>query len=446
MNTVYSIVSELKSTNSSLKKIEILNKNKDNDDLRLFFLYVLHPLKKYGLKRVPEYKVLDNSLVTFSDAISLLDSLNNKEFTGNAAIKKVQEFLNKCDYEMSEIFIMMLIKIARCGCSWVLAEKTWPGIFPTEIKLCKANAYSKKNLQAIHYPAYSQRKCDGARCLAIKKNGKVTFYSSGYQEYCGLKDLTAEVDSIEDSEFVLDGELLVVDSNGNTLPRKLGNGILTESIRKTISEEDAERVRFVVWDFIPYSEYESCSPSTSYKKIIEFLDRNISKKNLKRVSLVETKIVNSEEEAFSHFKYMLERGEEGTIVKNMDMKWANERSKNCVKFKIIIENTLEIVDTFEGNGKYEKCLGGFICKSSDGKVTVRVGSGINDFIRNEVWENRNSYIGKFVEVRSNGLIESSPGNYSLFLPRFSNFRDDKLEADSFEYIKELSDGSKMVFK
>lgn len=444
--SIFSIINQLKSTSSSLKKIEILNKNKDNEDLRIFFLYILHPLKKYGLKRIPEYTVQESSLVTFNDVISLLDSLNARKFTGNAAMKKVQDFLNKCDYELSEVFIMMLLKIARCGCSWALVERTWPGTLPAEIKLCKAKAYSKENLQAIHYPAFSQRKCDGARCLAIKRNGKVTFYSSGYQEYFGLDKLAAEVDSIEDSEFVLDGELLVIDSNGNVLPRKLGNGILTESIRKTISEEEADNVRFVVWDFIPYSEYESCNPSTSYKKIVEFLDRNIAKRNLKRISLVETKIVNSEEEAFAHFKYMLERGEEGTIVKNMDMKWANERSKNCVKFKIIIENTLEIVDTFEGNGKYENCLGGFICKSSDGKVKVRVGTGISDFTRTDVWKNREFYIGKFAEIKSNGLIESAPGNYSLFLPRFSNFREDKLEADSFEYIKELSDGSKMVLK
>ena len=446
MATLYEIISELKSTNSSIKKLSILNEQKDNLDLQTFFKYVLHPLKKFGVKKTPAYTPLEKSEKSFHDGITLLDKLNNRELTGNAAINAVADYLNSIDKNDSEIFRMMLERIARCGCSYAIVSKVWPDLLPTEIKLCKAEAYSAKALSKIDWPAYSERKCDGARCLAMKIDGKVEFFSSGYLNYNKLDELASEVSKISDDNFVLDGELLVVDSNEKVLPRSTGNGILNKSLKNTISSEEASRVRFVVWDFIKYDEYESESPTVTYDEVMEFLENTVKDNCLSKIQIIEYKIVNSHEEAFEHFKEMLERGEEGTIVKNRKMKWENARSKNCVKFKIVIDTTMEIVDTFEGTGKYTGQLGGFIVKSSDSEVIVRVGTGISDEERISIWNSRKDYIGRMVEVTSNGLIRATDGTYSLFLPRVSTFRLDKLEADSFETIKALSDGSKMLIK
>ena len=97
---------------------------------------------------------------------------------------------------------------------------------------------------------------------------------------------------------------------------------------------------------------------------------------------------------------------------------------------------------FEGKEKYTGMLGGFVVRSSDGIINVRVGSGFKDDERVEFW--KNPPIGQFVEIESNGLIADKSGKYSLFLPIFANMRPDKNHADSYITIKSLCDGSAML--
>ena len=190
-------------------------------------------------------------------------------------------------------------------------------------------------------------------------------------------------------------------------------------------------------------DYENETAKTPYEETYTSLF-NLLNKGFNMISLVEGKIVNNKEESIEHFKEMLARGEEGTILKNLHSTWENTRSKNCVKFKIVIQTTMRVTDFLEGKEKYANSLGSIICESSDRKVQVRVGSGLSDEDRNIIWNNRSEYKGKFIEVESNGLILADDGTYSLFLPRFVEIREDKLEADSFEMIKALSDGSEML--
>lgn len=444
---LYNIVLKLKETSSILAKLEILSNEKNNDELKTFFKYSLGK-QKYGIKKIPDYQQKFETM-TFADGISILDELAARNITGNKAIDTVKNYLENVNSELANIFIRMLTKFPDCGISTTLCNRIWNNMFPKEIKLLKAMPYSEKNMAEIKYPAISQRKCDGARCLAFVDDKNVTFYTSSGKEYYGLDTLKEEFISIFENSnikttepIVFDGELLIVD-NGKVLPRKLGNGILNKSVHNTITKEESEKVTMVVWDFILFADYEKGKGSMSYTKVMDYLNNNV---NQKHISVVETKIVNNKQEAFEHFQEMLNRGEEGTILKNKNMFWEDKRSKNCVKFKIIIENTLKIVGFNEGTGKYKDSLGAMICESKEGKVQVKIGSGFDDDIRKDIWLNQNDYIGKYAEIMSNGLIETVNGTYSLFLPRFANMRDDKLEADDFETIKSLSDGSTMLQK
>ena len=220
------------------------------------------------------------------------------------------------------------------------------------------------------------------------------------------------------------------------------NGILNKSLKNTITEEEASKIRMVIWDKISYQEYITDSATQKYEDTLRELENICDTYHPERISVVESEIVNTQEEAYSHFRKMLERGEEGTILKNLDMKWEGKRSKNCVKMKIVIETTLEITDIFEGNEKYTGKLGGFICKSSDGKVVVKVGSGFSDSDRVLMYDE--NMISKYIEIKSNGIIQEANGSYSLFLPRYAGLRMDKTHADTFEDILSLSDGSKML--
>lgn len=445
MSEVFEIVSKLAETSSKNEKIKILEEYKNVEDLARFFFYCLDKHTKFGVKKIPPYYSLSTPEFVLDDAFTVLDNLASRKFTGNAAIELVAKTLKGLEPEEQWLMTCMLAKNPKCGVNIKLASNTWPELFPKTVKLCKAQAYSAKAMKAIHYPAYSQRKCDGERCLAIYDGENVTLMSSSGKIYHGLKHIEINMLAVADGKpCVLDGELIGIRGD-DVLSRKEGNGLLNKALHNTISEEEAKLIHLVAWDYIPYKDYLEDKPTMKYSEAFEYLKKRLQETWVMHISAVYTKIVNSQAEAIEHFREMLSNGEEGTILKNMDMKWEEKRSKNCIKMKIIIENTLEVVDAFEGKDKYQGKLGGFICKSSDGKVEVRVGSGLSDDER-ENWWPANDMIGKFIEVKSNGIIQAEDGTYSLYLPRFTGARNDKEIADSFEEIVALSDGSSMLME
>lgn len=441
-NELYNVIAELKKITSINDKLSILLKYYNDNELQKFFVYSLNK-QKYGIKKIPENIIIQEKTSTvddFNNGLKLLDDLSSRKITGNKAINAVIEYLEGNDYFIYQLFTKMLTKFPDCGVSQLLCNRIWNNMFIQDIKLCKAQPYSEKNISEIHYPAISQRKCDGARCLAFCENKNVTLYTSNGKKYYNLLDLCNEIANINIDNFILDGELLVIENN-KVFSRKEGNGILNKSIHNTITPEEANKVHFIVWDIISKLDYDNGKGTRKYCDSMQLLKKNI---NSNHISIVESKIVNNKEEALTHFREMLNRGEEGTILKNIDMLWEGKRSKNCVKFKIVIENTLKIVDFIEGNGKYAYNLGALICESSDGLVKVKIGSGLTDDMRISIWKKMNKYKGKMIEVLSNGIIQAEDGTYSLFLPRFLELRTDKNEADSYEMIKALSDGSSML--
>jgi DNA ligase-1 len=90
-----------------------------------------------------------------------------------------------------------------------------------------------------------------------------------------------------------------------------------------------------------------------------------------------------------------------------------------------------------GKNKNKDLFGSLICESSDGLLEVAV-SGFTDGHRKEIFESIDSYIGTIMSVDSNMIMEPSRDGkkWSLFLPRFAEFRKDKSEADSLDKIKE----------
>ena len=79
----------------------------------------------------------------------------------------------------------------------------------------------------------------------------------------------------------------------------------------------------------------------------------------------------------------------------------------------------------EGTGKYVDMLGAFICEYKGGQV--KVGSGLTDEQRIEVWRNSRNYENLIIEVSYFEETKDSTGKLSLRFPTFKDFRFDKTE-------------------
>ena len=55
--------------------------------------------------------------------------------------------------------------------------------------------------------------------------------------------------------------------------------------------------------------------------------------------------------------------------------------------------------------------------------TVKVGSGFSKELREEIWKNPDSYIGKIIEVQYFEETENQNGGKGLRFPVFNDFRD-----------------------
>jgi ATP-dependent DNA ligase len=100
-------------------------------------------------------------------------------------------------------------------------------------------------------------------------------------------------------------------------------------------------------------------------------------------------------------KKMIDNGFEGSVVKHPNSPYVCDRTRDWIKIKDIqtYDGTIVEILPGEASGKYSEMCGKIKVKSViNGKeITGTCGSGFKDDMRKELWDNKESYIGKTVE-------------------------------------------------
>ena len=293
---------------------------------------------------------------------------------------------------------------------------------------------------------------------ALIKGGEVALESRGGETtYLQGSKFMEELSQFDD--FVLNGELTMrhehidrYEANGIIsslvdIGKKNANGVdVTKKLvafeKKHMPYQEAlDSIVFTCWDVISFDEYFEKASKTPYSERWETLKQIIDKTSM--VELVEFKMVSTYAEAMAHFVEMLERGEEGTILKSLDGGWKNGKPNHQMKMKL--EMTVDLrVKAFqygkEGT-KNEKVISTIICESSCGLVKSNT-SNMKEDVMKYVTENQQDLIDTIIESTCSGLSNNSRGEYSLLHPRFKAFRDDKDTCDDLESIKAIEKMSK----
>lgn len=459
---IYEILEQLASTTKRKEKEAILSKQKDNMLLKETFRLALNPYINYYIKKIPSYNTLTIPKYSLNDAFGLLGKLSSREKTGHAAIDHLTSLLEGLPKNDAIVLERVIKQDLRCGIQDSTVNKIWKDWIPVYPCLL-GEPYSVELFNKFNLPAYAQIKADGVRF-----NAHVTEYSV---EICGrsgkeidllgnLKEEFVALRKFCPTDMVFDGELIVLEEDGTVMPRKKGNGIINKAIKGTISNEEAARVRAVIWDMIPKENFDehvyNVSYTKRYNKLKEYLSEfdkvyydnpeesflNVLKgSDKKKITLIETRVVSSVEEVDEFYAEAVARGEEGIMLKDMSVIWDDSRSKLILKLKAEHDCDLVIVGFNWGTEgtKNEFKVGSIICESCDGKVNVSI-SGMSDDERDDVTLNfEEKYKGKIVTVTYNEKISSKEkgreGIFSLFLPRIQEFRQDKVTADHSDKIK-----------
>lgn len=455
MESVYDIVKAIEAEPSKNAKLALLKQHK-NDDLREFFYLALEPTVLFWIKKIPSHEPNTLTPTTLMDATYMLvNNISNRKLTGHLALDFLAETLCRLTAEDAEMLTRIILKDPRCGVSEKTINKVWKGLC-TEKLYMRCASFTQEHLEKISYPAIAEEKADGLFINAIRKNGVPQFLSRNMKPMEFHGNLEKEIiDMDAKGDFVVHGEGIVLNEDGTGyLDRKTGNGIISKAIHGTISEEEASRVHLKVWDVIPLDQWRGKKCDFPYEirrnKVHLIVDKLASPK----INYIDSKEVENIYEAYDFFNAMTTMGREGAIIKNLDGIWksSSSGSKDCVKMKKKDPADLLCTGTYRHKQDYimrgderidtTAWIGGLNLESSDGKIKVNSGSGLDDLGRQKPPE---YYIGKIIEVEYNEIITSkSKDGYSLFLPIIKEVRDpaDKDEADSYELILERAKTNK----
>lgn len=429
---VNDILLELAATPSRLDKEAILRREKDNADLMEAVILALNSRYNYFIKKIPLYSTLKKSEKTLSDAFNLCYDLSDRKYTGNLAIAKLADMLDRLPVDDAQVLEKIIQRDLRCGVQASTVNKIWAGLIP-EYPCMLASGYDEKLIRRMNWPAIAQCKFDGMRFNAVVEGDSCILYSRNGK----IIDLRNElepffIEMAAGQDVVYDGELLVVDpKDGTVYDRKTGNGILNKAVKGTISPNEAKMVCARLWDRIPLGDFNIARCLIPYQKRLRTLYSDIA--DTDRITIAETYPVANIDEAKALFEKFLADGQEGIILKDATSPWEDKRATHQIKFKGELECDLVCVGWEEGTGKNVGRLGALVLSSSDGLVTTNCGSGFSDSDREAIGP---SVVGSIVTVKYNARIkDKTRATDSLFLPIFLEIREDKSTADSSAQIK-----------
>ncbi len=293
-----------------------------------------------------------------------------------------------------------------------------------------------------------QKKSDGMFVYASKYSTEpfVSRRGKRFNFFGELEDELAIYSERLDLEYpfpILVGELTLIE-DGETMPRKKGNGIINKFIKGTGTLEQAGQVIFTVWDVLSGKDYERGESDVPYgdrwQSLVEAfsVESEGESSGYKRISLIETEEVSSLKEAHNFYQKMRGQGEEGAILKDLNALWKNNTSPLQVKMKHFAEAEFKIVDVNEGEGRLAGKMGSIRVTTDDGGIVCNVGSGFTDKERDiNFWVD---HLDDIVTIQFESVIEDKKRktNKSLFLPTFVETRfGEKTLADTTKYVEDL---------
>tara|TARA_R100000664_G_C2759234_1_gene148797 strand:- start:1803 stop:3035 length:1233 start_codon:yes stop_codon:yes gene_type:complete len=409
--SVADILLEIKNTAGSNDKKALLEANKQNDLLKKALKYGLDPFTPFNIVKVPKVKTrLElplSELEAWNEFFRVADECASRRVTGNAAVDLVQACFSSVTADNEKWMRKILKKHLAIGASTKTINKVFPGLIPT-FDVALAQKFDLKRIGDRKYVAI-EPKLDGIRCFTIVKNGTVQMFARSGKLITNFeKTLAPQFLKLGDGCY--DGELMGQDFTA----------LMRQAYRK--ERVDTVGTYLALFDYLPIEEWESKEAKLSCHERYEALLDKLSDSyvNLNLIQPVEREIVESVYEVIKeqHDLYAAE-GYEGAMVKFLDAPYKFGRGYEVMKLKEFHDVDLPIEQLIEGTGKHAGKLGSV--KVLFNGVEVQVGSGFSDDLREAMWSDKQSFLGRVIEVR---YQEVTPDG-SLRFPTFVCFRNDR---------------------
>ena len=414
------IVNELNSTNSTNDKKEILSKYKTNEFLKKVLYYTYNPFYQYYV--TPEnleknYDLDLGTLYSFTDLFEMLDALRKREVTGHKAINSVNDFCYRNE-DYKDLIYKIIGKDLEIRMGDSLINKIIPNLIPT-FDVALATPFEDVAVDFTKDTWYASRKLDGVRCLAvIDENGQVALWSRQGNEFETLQKVKDEITKLNLKDKVLDGEICLVDKDGN----EDFQGIMKQIRRK---EHTISNPKYLVFDIIEGSAFRSKLGNKAYSSRYTELGAylyNAKEKGFNHLEVVTQTSIANEEHYIELMNSADSQGWEGLILRNSNSVYEGKRSKSMLKCKSFHDAEYTVIDLEIGpfrmieNGLEvtKEVLSNVVIEHKGNKVSV--GSGFSIEEREYFKTNPNEILNKVITVKYFEETKNQSGNYSLRFP------------------------------
>lgn len=409
------ILENIKNASSTLDKKQILKDNM-NDTLQKIFEDTYsdnkYHVKKYNISECGDM-TLDENYESFR---SMLKLLSERTVTGKVAIALVENTIGMFELEDQWVLNCIMEKNLRVG----ISKDNYNSIMGNQIdKFEVALAYNLEKVNGVDVldgTYLASRKCDGARCITFaiwnkdKKQYDITFKSRQGKEFKTLDKLkpmiaemliecqkqTTEKDYDIYTDIVLDGEICIVDENGD----EHFNWIMKEITRKN---HTIENPHYKMFDILTLNEWEGTTKSLPFSLRYGILSCYEDYANKDYISVLEQERITSQED-FDRWSQKVIDGEWEGFMLRKDEPYKSGRTKDLLKVKSMLDAEYIVEDVVLGTATYNK--GGAktynVCSAiviNHKGNRVEVGSGLS-FDQRIKWFNApEKIIGKTVTIQ-----------------------------------------------
>ena len=404
-------IKNAKGTNAK-KEILKINLGIGNEIAGSILYNTFNPYISFNVVKVPKVRNQDRKPLPPDEAWELFfssaDQCAKREVTGNAAINLIHYSFMHSSEQQEKWMRKILKKNLAIGISTKSINKVSPDFIPT-FDIALAQKFERKRMSDW---VYIEPKLDGIRCLAIVENGEAKLFTRAGKLITNFDD-TVGRELLLAGDGCYDGEIMSKD--------------FTELMRQVYRKEDKDvsDVYFAIFDYLTLDEWKEKKGKHTLKDRKKYLQRQFgtvyAQEKLKYLKLVrfEPQLQPSDKVLKESHDRWVTQGYEGIMVKDTDSLYSFGRDWSVMKYKAFFDADVPIIGLKEGTGKHQGKLGSFLVDYKG--VEVNVGSGLNDELRAQIWEDKDSHVGRIIEVR---YQEETPDG-SLRFPTFVCFRNDK---------------------
>jgi DNA ligase-1 len=413
---VYDAIYHISQTPGRLDKIQLLQRYLRDPLFERVIKYAYEPLKTFGISKFGSYTCGKD---TFDERTwGLLNSMAVRMSESSDVYRELETLTPKS----ADLFERICRKDLRAGFTAESVNAAKPGTVNV-FKCMLAHKFEEKRLKQPYY--YIERKIDGNRALAWVSTAlkEVRFFSRTGHPITSLDHFKPELLELA----------MGTDSPGVVFDCEAAGTEFNESSGQIRQQGgSAQGIKLHIFDVLEPDVFKG-TPSPAYearKKRLAKLFENAAlyAPTLHNLLYVhEYKVIESID-AWAHYEQFRREGYEGAILKDPFALYELKRSYAWMKMKDIIDVDLQIVDIYEGEGKYKDMMGGFVCVDPSTGQETRVGGGWDDSQRSKYWEgwwatdpHGSMLKGKFIEVHAH---EYTPEG-KLRHPRFIRWRPDK---------------------